>query len=162
MQVTETIPKDRKGIFLHRSIVLSVLSSLLIFARYATVSDYDFNANKMTSFYGLMFTIMTWDETTRIGCAISRNFENNEGFVTVMYAPGVGTHDPAEYQKHVHRPLGLSSNRQGLVFFLALFKEACQTGFTGFFSSFGEEVKKVKKTGETVGEGIFISEKGAR
>ena len=82
--------------------------------RYSAVYDYDFNENKITSMYGLMFVIMMWDETTRIGCAISRNLENNEGFVTVMYAPGVFTRSPAEYKKHIHLPHGLLSKGHGM------------------------------------------------
>ena len=60
-----------------------------------------------------MFVIMTWDETTRIGCAISRNLQNNEGFVTVMYAPGTTERSPEAYQKHVHLPLNFARNGHG-------------------------------------------------
>ena len=78
--------------------------------------DYDFNTNRVTSLYGLMFVLMTWDETTRIGCAISRNLQNNEGFVTVMYAPGVADRSPEAYHKHIHLPLNYAkTGEQGIV-----------------------------------------------
>eukprot|EP00111_Clytia_hemisphaerica_P008562 TCONS_00025014-protein len=77
-------------------------------AWYGTVRLYDFNNNKISNPMSLMFAIMMWDETTRIGCAISRNRKDNEGFVVVMYAPGVMNHGADNYKRHLHRPINLS------------------------------------------------------
>ena len=83
--------------------------------RYATVKLYDFNKNEIprggANQMSLMFAIMMWDETNRIGCAISRNRgKDNEGFVVVMYAPGVMNHSPGNYKRHLHRPINFPND----------------------------------------------------
>jgi len=80
--------------------------------RYETIHDYNYNDNKIDSDkpYALMAAIMLWGETTRLGCAISRNRQTGEGFVVAMYAPGVSNHSPASYKKNLKRPKGYSED----------------------------------------------------
>ena len=57
-----------------------------------------------------MAAIMLWGDTTRLGCAISRNRRTGEGFVVVMYGPGVSDHSSASYKRNIKRPKGYSDN----------------------------------------------------
>ena len=54
----------------------------------------------------LMFGIMLWDETKKIGCAVSRNKKKKEGFVVVMYSPAVFDNSPENYARHIKPPNG--------------------------------------------------------
>ena len=60
---------------------------------------------------------MIWDDSTRFGCAVAENAEENEIFVVVRYGPSLTDKSPENMRNHVKPPT------------LAIFNETSMTWF---------------------------------
>uniref|UniRef100_A0A7M5XFW1 SCP domain-containing protein n=2 Tax=Clytia hemisphaerica TaxID=252671 RepID=A0A7M5XFW1_9CNID len=77
---------------------------------YQTIKLFDYNNfifDREKNYMSLMFMLMIWDDSTRIGCGVAEDKAAQKIFVVVRYAPTFFDKSPGNLRNHIKPPLDL-------------------------------------------------------